>query len=564
MSKVDGGILVARALKKEGVEQIFTLTGGHIMPILYACRDAGIKVIDVRHESAGAYAADAYARVTGKPGVLITTAGPGVAQTIIAMCEARDTGVPVIHIGGASAVAENESGPLQDMNTVEILATATKWSRKVYTSERIPEYVGMAFRHATSNTPGPVYLEIATDTLGQLVDEEKAVFPEAYRTEALPFGDPELIEAAADMLLAAKRPVMIVGNGARFGSKNGAAVPELATFFNMPVISQTMSRGLFVDEDLNPLFKFAGAVPICSEADVILTLDVTNDYLVSKCQPPTFNPEAKLIQVNADKSKIGYNAPAHIGIVGSAGPVVSQILKAVKGKSEKKDDITWVSRAGEIAMEMGGEFMTAFSSQEVPINPGRLAFEVSRFLSEEGKDYNLVIDGGDCAMWMNAAASAHRPGQILNYGPNGTIGVGAGFALGAWAANGKPVLYFTGDGSFGFYAMEMETFARFGVPVVVVISNDSSWGLIKLGECLNNPEKAAKGACGLELEHMRAYEKITTMWGGYGEMVTQPENIVPAIKRGFESGKPAIINVEVDKVTMSPVIRAFAESLGAL
>lgn len=562
MSEIDGGQLFARALKKEGVEQVFTLTGGHIMPILYACRDEGIKIIDVRHESAGAYAADAYARVSGKPGVLITTAGPGVTHTVTAMAEARDSGVPVIHIGGASPVAENETGALQDMNTVEIMAATTKWSRKIYSTSRIPEYVGMAFRHAMDASPGPVYLEVAADTLSTVVGSKKVPFPEKYRTDALAFGDPILVEQAADYLLQAKRPVMIIGNAARFASQHGECLPKLAETLNMPVISQTMSRGLFIDEDLNPLFKFTGAIPICAEADVILLMDVTNDYMVFKCQLPMFNPETKLIQVNSDKSKIGYNAPAHLGIVGSTGPVASQLLEAVRARSPKKDDATWLTKASETAMAVAQEFITGFTSDELPMNPGRLAFEVSQFLKNEGRDHTLVIDGGDSAMWMNAASTAHRPGQILMYGPNGTIGIGAGFTLGAWAATGKPVLYFTGDGSFGFYAMEMDTFDRLGIPVVVVISNDSSWGLIKLAESLANADRMAGGPCALELSHMRAYEKIAAMWGGHGEKVTKPEEVIPAIKRGFASNKPAIINVEVDKVNMSPVTRSFGEFFG--
>jgi acetolactate synthase I/II/III large subunit len=164
MAKVDGGRLFAKALKNEGVETLFTLVGGHIMSIMYGCGEEGIKVIDVRHEMAGAYTVDAFARVTGRPGVIVTTAGPGVTDTVTAMAEALLQGVPVIHIGGASPLAENETGPLQDMNTLEIMSTVTKWARKIYDVARIPEYVAMAFRHAMAGTPGPVYLECAADT----------------------------------------------------------------------------------------------------------------------------------------------------------------------------------------------------------------------------------------------------------------------------------------------------------------------------------------------------------------------------------------------------------------
>jgi acetolactate synthase-1/2/3 large subunit len=560
MAIVDGGRLVAKALKKEGVEQIFALTGGHIMPIFYGCRAEGIKVVDFRHEMAAAYAADAYARVTGKPGVLVTTAGPGITDTITAMAEAKMQGVPVIHIGGASAVMENETGPLQDMNTLEILGDVTKWARKCYHTHRIPEYVAMGFRHALDDTPGPVYIEIAMDTVGMIpVDDEKVLFPEKYRTDAQPFGDPALVEKAADLLINAKSPVMILGDTARFSAQYGEAIAELVDYLKIPVMSQTMCRGLFSDET-NPLFKIGGgALPA---ADVVLMLAVNNDYRVGKASPPLFNANAKRIQVNPDVTKIGYNAPAEVGIIGGAGAVAKQILEVVKAKAAKQEDLTWVNKAAEMAKAAAKPYTDAFAAEAVPIHPGRCAAEVAKFLAEEGKDWTVVCDGGDAAQWIKAAVNAHRPGQIINYGPLGTIGTGAGFTIGAWVANKKPVLYYTGDGSFGFYAMEFDTFEKLGIPVVCVISNDSAWGMIKLSETFLHPDEVkSKGHIGVDLAEMRRYDKLVAMWDGYGEMVTKPEDIVPAIKRAAASGKPSIINVGVDHENMSPVTYGFGASL---
>jgi len=555
MAKVDGGSVFARALKKEGVEEIFTLVGGHTMPIQYGCRAEGIKVIDFRHEMSAAYAADAYARVTGKPGVVVTTAGPGVTNTVTAMAEAKMQGVPVIHFGGASPVVENETGPLQDMNTLEIMSTVTKWARKIYNVERIPEYVSMAFRQAMDATPGPVYLECGMDVLVRsFVEEEKVVYPEHYRTEALSFGDPEMVEKAADLLIGAKSPVIILGDGARFSAQYGEAIPELVDYLKIPVMSQVMSRGLFADE-ANSLFKIGGgALPF---ADVVLMLSVNNDYRVNKAQPPLINKDAKLIQVNPDVTKIGYNAPAHIGIVGGAGPVARQILDLVEAKTKKKEDMTWVNKAGECMKAAATGYTEGFTCNEIPMHPGRCAYEVGKFLATEGKDWTVICDGGDAAQWIKAAASAHRPGQLVNMGPLGTIGTGAGFTIGAWAANKKPVLYYVGDGSFGFYSMEFDTFVKQGIPVVCVISNDSSWGMIKLSETFIHPDEVKKGHVATELAFMRRYDKFPAVWDGYGELVSKPEDIVPAIKKAYASGQPAIINVETDRVNMSPVTRFF-------
>ena len=206
MSQISIGKLFAKALKKEGIDAIFTLSGGHIMPILYACRDEGIRVIDVRHECSGAYAAIAYAKITGKPGVIVTTAGPGVTNVQTAMAEAAETSVPLIHIGGASPLSQNEMGPMQNIDSMKSMEAFCKWSRKIYQGNRAAEYVSMAFRQALTGTPGPVYLEIAADTVGGMCDEDAVVWPEHYRPTQSAYGNAALIDEAAEALIAARIP----------------------------------------------------------------------------------------------------------------------------------------------------------------------------------------------------------------------------------------------------------------------------------------------------------------------------------------------------------------------
>ncbi|HOO38338.1 MAG TPA: thiamine pyrophosphate-binding protein [Deltaproteobacteria bacterium] len=560
MAKVNGGLLFAKALKNEGVECVFALCGGHIMPIFYGLREVGIEIIDFRHECDAAYAADAYAQVTGKPGVVLTTAGPGISDTVTAMLESMHHGNPVVHIGGASPVKENDTGPLQDMPTLQVLADCTKWARKIYTTQRIPEYVGMAFRHALDDFPGPVYLECATDIVGAFVEEDDVVFPVNYRTDAQPFGDPSLIDKAADLLINAQSPAVILGAGARYSIQYGEeAIPELVDYLKLPVGCQEMTRGLVADESKNPQFKMMGAVP---GADVVLALGVHFNYRMAKGKAPLFRPDVKIIQVHTDKTKIGYNAPAEIGIVGGAGAVAKQLLEAVKAKTAKKEDLTWLKKAGEIVKTVATPWIQGLMAEGNPIHPGRCAGEVGKFLATEGQDWTVIADGGDAAQWIKAAVSARRNNQVICYGPNGTIGVGAGFTIGAWAANRKPVLWYTGDGSFGFYTMELDTMARLGIPVVVVISNDSAWGMIKLSEGIAREDIIKeKGHCNVDLHHMRAYEKLPEVWGGYGELVTEADQIVPAIQRAVANGKPSIINVEVDKENMSPITKGFSESM---
>ncbi len=562
MGKVDGGILFARALKKEDVECVFALCGGHIMPVLYGLRESGIRVIDFRHECTAAYAADAYAQVSGRPGIVLTTAGPGVSDTATAMLESLHAGNPVIHIGGASAVKENETGPLQDMPTLKVMADCTRWARKIYTTERIPEYVGMAFRHALDDSCGPVYLEIGHDILGQKVEEENVPFPAHYRTGAQPYGDPALIEKAADLLINAECPALVLGHGARYSLEDGIpALAELVEYLKLPVGAQELIRGLIADERKNPQYKMMRAI---RGADVVLALGVDFNFRIGKGKPPLFNRDVKILQVHPDKTKIGFNAPAEIGIVGGAGAVAKQILAAVRAKTAKREDLSWLKRSGEIVNKGRKYWDEAFNTEGIPMSPGRCAAEVSKFLDSGAPDWTVVCDGGDASQWIKTALNAHRPYQIISFGPNGTIGTGPGFSIGAWAANQKPVLYYTGDGSFGFYSMEFDTMARFGIPVVCVISNDSAWGMIKLSEGMARKEYIReKGHCNVELSDMRAYEKMPEIWGGHGELVTDPAEIIPAINRAAANGKPSIINVQVDKEIMSPVTRSFGKAMMA-
>ena len=557
MEKIDGGRLFAKALKKEGVECVFTLSGGHIMPILYGCREEGIRVIDVRHECSGGYAAEAYAKTTGKPGILITTAGPGITNATTAMAEAAETGIPVIHIGGGSPVRENDTGPLQNVDSFGAMSIFCKWSRRIFSSNRIPEYVSMAFRQALDASPGPVYLEIAADVLNQSFEVDTIYWPHNYRVNTTAYGDPELIERAADALAAAKKPAMIIGEPARFSSKYSKEVEELANYLKIPVFVQTTSRGVYANESNNELFCLGdGAI---RGADVVLELAVDHSYKIGKGKAPRISGDALRIMVHPDMTKIGYNAPADIGIVAGASAAAKQILEEVKVRKQPVTNEDWIAEVRELNRRLKEPFIEAANSTIIPTHPGRVAAEVAKFINTEAEEWHVVCDGGDSASWIDANTTARYPGQVIRYGPLGTIGTGQGYTLGAWAADGKPVLYYTGDGSIGFYTMEFETYVRNNIPVVCVISNDSAWGMIKLSEEAKRPDYINEtGHLATILSEMFPYERLADLWGGVGIKVTHYDDIIPAIRKVRESGKPGIVNVEVDKTKMTPATAAFA------
>ncbi len=553
MDSIDGGTLVGRALANEGVERAFVLCGGHIMPALYGMRSAGIEIIDVRHECSALYAAIAYTRASGKIAAVMTTAGPGVANTATGMMEAASMSIPIVHIGGAVAMAMRDAGDLQDMSTLTLMESVAKWARKVTITSRIPEYVSMAFRQATNPSPGPVYLEIPTDLLFAKLDEGGIGSPARTVRRAPPGGDPSLIEEAAELLAKAERPAMLFDEGARptIGSDAGS-VAEMSDFLKMPIgIAGNGCRGLFGDESKNRLLN-TNAI---GAADVVLALGCRFDFRLGSGR---FIPKGtKVIQVHADQTQIGFNLRADIGIAGGSGPVARQLLESIRRKCDSNAGDSWVGPATPKTTE---DLPAPYKDEKTPIHPARCAGEVAKFIEQVGRDWSIVIDGGEASVWMGGAATAYRPGQLHATGPNGTIGTGPGLVVGAWAADRRPVLWYTGDGSFGFYSMEMETMARLGIPVVCVISNDSSWGMISLVEKYIRPDEIEKrGPCNTDLHPMRAYEKMVAMWDGYGEQVTDPEGILPALERAAANGKPSIVNVQVDNESLSPFIAPYAE-----
>ncbi|MFW9823945.1 MAG: thiamine pyrophosphate-binding protein [Candidatus Thorarchaeota archaeon] len=549
MGLVNGGKLVGKALVNEGVEKSFTLVGGHIMPILHGMRREGIEITDMRHECAAMYAAIACARATGKSVAVVTTAGPGVMNTVAGMLEAEGCCMPIIHIGGAASTYGLRRGELQDQPTLSVMETCSKWAHRITNTASIPYFVAMAFRHAMDGTPGPVYLEIPVDIAYESAEENNIEFPINYRANTVSCGDSTLINSAAELLIKAKRPAVIIGDGARFSIGDHAGdISTLLDYLKMPLRAGVACKGLFGSEYENLLLKAGNIL----QADVLLSFGVRFNLTGLTRYIPS---DIKVIQVHTDSKHIGFNIQADIGIIGGTGVVASQLLKAIKKKQDRPVDESWI---GSLGVGLFENIPDKCRTEGSPVHPSRLVFEVAKFLAEEGRDWNFVIDGGDTSIhtWDSGTVTAHRSGQIYSSGPSGMIGMGPGQVVGAWIANRKPVLLLTGDGSFGFYAMEMDTMARLEIPVVVVISNDAAWGMIRLEEKYMNPEEVEKfGHCNTELldceGNIRRYDLMAAMWGGYGEFVQSPEEIIPAIKRAVANRKPSIINVEVDREALS-------------
>lgn len=534
MAKVSGGVLAARVLKAEGVDYLFSLVGGHIYTLYDACVDAGIRIIDVRHEEAAAHMAEGYALATGKPGVCLVTAGPGFTNMITGVANAAVANSPIICLSGHSGLREFDTGALQDLNQIDIIKPLTKMARTVFQTERIPEYMAMAFRHSLAGRPGPVYLEIPADVFSSQVEESSVEMPRDYRTATRPAGDPAEIEKALSLLKNARQPVIVAGSGVWWSQ----AHEELQAFVEksgIPVFTRNNGRGAISDN--HPLCLGASARSGLFKADVALIVGTQFNYTLAYGKFPA---ELKIIRVDIDATTIGHNRGIDVGIVGDAKNVLQQLTDGIEPGSYDE----WIETLRQSKASREERIRPFMESDKVPIHPLRLCEELRGFIDE---DTIVCIDGGDISVFGSMTLPAYGPGQYFANGSSsfGCLGVGLPFGLAAKLAKPeKKVIVLSGDGSFGLNAMEFDTALRHDLPVVCVISNDGCWGMIK------HQFEGAYGAeriVGCDLP-ARNYEKIVEVFGGHGELVEEPSEISPAIERALASGKPACVNVLVDPV----------------
>ena len=558
MAKVHGGWLVVRTLYELGVREIFSLSGGHINPIYDACVDFGIRLIDTHHEQAAAMAADAYGRVKREPGVCLVTAGPGFTNAVTGIAGAYLSNSPCLLLSGKSGIEENDRLPLQDIDQQSLITPITKWARTIFDTKRIPEYISTAYKKAISGKPGPVYLGMPYEVLYESCNEEEidrynTTLP-SYKVEAAR----EAIAQAIEMLKSASRPVAIAGSGAWYSGAD-KELAKLLDKVKIPIFTLNFGRGIVSDD--HPLC-FGAASPsapvafkrITSEADLILLLGIRLSLYIGFGR--TFNPEAKIIQVDIDPGEIGRNRPADLGIVGDVSKVLSQLSDYVEKHSIKLNYKSWVDQAKAWREDEWKKVEEIRNSNKTPIHAVRVIKEVEDVLGEDGI---LAIDGGDTQVWADTTYRVTKPGHYVKGGPLGCMGVGVPFAIGTKVAcPDKQVALITGDGAIGMNFMEFETAIRHKLPFVTVVCNDQSWGMTKHQLWITYGRE--RPTVGVDLPLIPFHEMVKVL-GGYGELVTEPAQIHGALIRAFSSGVPALLNVTTDPEAISPATYALTQMM---
>ena len=552
---ISGGHLVAKALKNEGVDTIFTLCGGHIIDIYDGCIDEGIRIIDVRHEQTAAHAADGYARQTGRLGCVVTTAGPGCTNAVTGVATAFRSESPILHIGGQSSLTQHKMGSLQDLPHVDMMKPITKFASGVFSTERIADMISMAARECFSGAYGPSYLEIPRDILDAEVQTARVVVPKpgSYRSSVKSIGDPADIEKLADILAKAERPAVLLGQQV-WSSRGHEDAINFVRALDIPAYMNGASRGMLPQSDPHHFDRTRSDA--FKNADVILIVGTPFDFRMGYGK--RISKEATLVQVDQSYATVGKNRDISLGLAGDPGAILAAVSQAATGRIDdgaRQQRQKWMVELREIEATKLDKLMPMFTTDQNPIHPYRLAYEINEFL---GEDTIYIGDGGDIVTISAQAVRPRNPGQWMDPGALGSLGVGTGFSMAAKLAHpNKEVVCLYGDGAFGMTAFDMETAQRFGAPYLAVIGNNSAMNQIRYGQLSKYGEE--RGDVGNKLGDV-PFSKFGDMIGGYGEEVTEASKIQPAMQRAREAiaktGKCAVVNVWVDPNEYAPGTKA--------
>ena len=525
----NSGELVALALKRAGVSHLFTLNGGHIWPILTGATEHGIRIVDVRHEQSAAFAAEGWAKVTRECGVAAVTAGPGVTNAVTALAQAQSGESPILVVGGRAPEARWGMGSLQEMDHVAVVRSLVKRAVTLGSAEDAYPCTAELMRTALSGRTGPTFMDVAIDTFFAAADLPEATEHLTPDRGASP--DPDEVKRIAALVRGAQRPAVIAGGSVWWAH----AEDELRRFVEgaqLPLCVNGMARGMLPPG--HPLFFSRARGPALGEADLIVVVGVPLDFRLNFGQPPVFNEDARIVYVDVDDQR--KHRPPAAALYGDLRAALAALATAVEGAAPRLD---WLDtrHAAEAAARRRDAAMV--ESDSAPIHPARLIAEVTRFLDA---DAVVVGDGGDFVSFAGRLVERAAPGLWIDPGPFGALGSGPAYAMAAKLARpDRQVLLLSGDGAFGFSAMEFDTLVRHRIPVVCVVGNNGIWALEK------HPMLRMLGtSIAADLAPGTRYDRVVEALGGYGELVERPDGIRPALERAFRAGAPACLNVICD------------------
>jgi acetolactate synthase-1/2/3 large subunit len=533
-----GGRLVARRLKAHGVSKLFTLSGGHLFSIYDGCREEGIDIVDVRHESTAAFAAEGWAKVTREPGVCALTAGPGVTNGMSAMASAQANHSPMVVLGGRAPALRWGQGSLQEIDHVPFVRPLSKLAVTPESTEEIPGLVDDAFAAACAPHGGPAFVDFPLDYVFMEAAEREREEPAAGAGSDELGAPGDAIERAGELLRSAERPVIMAGTDLYWG-RGEVALLELAQTLRIPVFLNGLARGCVAAD--HELFFSRARSQALKGADVALVMGVPMDFRLGF--GGSFGEETEIVVVDSAEPERRHPRPVAVECYGAIGPTLTGLRAAAGGAALASE--AWISELRRAESERREAERVELEDGRRPLHPMRLYAELGRVLD---RDAIVIGDGGDYVSYAGRVIDSYQPGCWLDPGPFGCLGTGPGYALAAKLAHPeRQVVLLVGDGAFGFSGMEFDTLARHGVNVVGVMGNNGIWALEK------HPMEFLYGySVAAELRPGTRYDQVVEALGCHGELVERPEDVGPALERAFASGLPALVNVLTDPSVVYP------------
>jgi thiamine pyrophosphate-dependent acetolactate synthase large subunit-like protein len=535
MAEITGSEIIARCLQKEGIKDLFYIMGGPMLLAEATCIKEGIRMIDVRHEQAAAFACQAYSRLKQEPSVCMAASGPGVTNLITGMANALVDCCPVVALGGSSPLSQFGRQVFQEIDQVELMRGCCKYVDRLINLKRIPQQINFALQKAMSGKPGPVYLDCPGDMLYQKIDENLVDWSFAGRPmlDSRPMGDPRQVDALIGALAEAKNPLIVSGSGVIW-SRAWAEMQAFVEAAGVPFFTTPQGRGVVPDD--HPYSFLSMRSGAFRDADLIIVLGTRMNYIIGHASPPRFGPSAKIARIDVDPSEISMAARyVDIPIVGDCKAVLGQLLQGIKGRINPEQYAGWRKQLADGEQAKRSSAGANKLQEDGDIHPVRMLEAVRDFMK---RDAILCVDGQETLNFGRQTMSTFAPGHRLNSGPFGTMGVGMPFGVGAKVAcPDKQVIVVHGDGSMGLNAMELDTAIRHKIPLLVVISLNGGW--------TGDPKREKPGR---DLGYTR-YDKICEALGGYGEYITKVEDIRPALERAqkkVDEGMVALVNVRTD------------------
>ncbi len=533
-TKKRGADALIQSLKQAGVKRIFTLSGNHIMPVFDAAFDAGIELIHTRHEAATVHMADAYARITGEPGIALVTGGPGHANAVSALYTAQMAESPVVLLSGHAPNNQLGMGAFQEMRQAEMAAPVTKLSWGSADADALASDMAKAIRVAQSGRPGPVHLSLPTDALeGDTSVMTNAVDASAFRPTPMPFLNADAAPFLAK-LSHAKRPLILTGPASLMRFRRGQ-LAELEAATGIPVIGMESPRGVS-DPSLGAFAQ------MLAQSDCVLLLGKRLDFTLKFGAAPAFAADCEFLQVDAEKNEIDRSRRAvGLRLIATAEADTLSAIQALIAASTSTFSAgsAWHDDVRAAIAYRPDAWRSAVSSIADRLHPVQ-ALRPLQALLDSHPDSVFISDGGEIGQWAQACLNA--PHRVIN-GVAGAIGAALPFALGARVAvPDAPIIAVMGDGTFGFHTAEMDTAVRYGLPFLAVVGNDARWNAeyqIQLRDY------GRDRLIGCELLPAR-YDQVTAAFGGHGEYVTSADALLPAAERAIASCRPSCMNVMIE------------------